>query len=63
MKTLAKSLHTVTAIVRVASHLKELDSSVSNEAAVHEALDILGYPNDATLDPYDLTGAALKQLS
>ena len=62
MKTLAKSLHTVTVIVRCARRYMECEKYPA-EAAVHKALEDLGYPDDRTLDPYDLIGAALAQLS
>ena len=58
-KTLAKSLHTVTVIVRVARLMRKLRST-SNEVAVTHALELLGYHDAA--DPYGLAAAALKQL-
>lgn len=64
MKTLAKSLHTVTVLVRVAElFYKPGDKAWNAEDAVASAMKALGYPDDETLDPYGLAAAALKQLS
>ena len=62
-KPLAKSLHTVTVLVRLARHV---DSTETGFLGWHErvtrALEILGYPND-TQDPHGLVQQALKQLN
>ncbi len=58
VKPLAKSLHTVSVIVRVARYLLD-DAGV--EQAVANAIDVLGY-HDAP-DPYGLAAAALKQMA
>lgn len=59
MKPLAKSLHTVTVIVRVANLLQRLNNETA-ESAVTSALIELGY--DGAADPYSLAAAALIQL-
>lgn len=61
-KTLAKSLHTVTALARVAEYIKKTTTGVelSNKGAIARALDLLGYADAA--DPYDLAGKALKAM-
>jgi hypothetical protein len=63
MKSLPKSLHTVTVLVRVAVMLKGAGFSPTNYThaeRMDEALRILGYSR--ANDPYDLAGQALKQL-
>ena len=60
-KTLAKSLHTVTAIAAVARLIARTNPAHStNEAAVAAALIVLGYA-DAS-DPYGLAARALASL-
>ena len=59
-KPLAKSLHTVTVIVRVAKALRPLHPNSTPEQQVELALMVLGYVDAA--DPYGLAQAALKQL-
>lgn len=60
-KPLAKSLHTITVLVRIAGYLKATSNTpCSDETAVYSALVILGY-TDAP-DPHGLRAAALKQL-
>ena len=73
-KTLAKSLHTITALVGIARHvlntettIRDLDVNdymhlepVTPAGAIAQALEILGYTGAA--DPYDLAGKALKAL-
>ena len=60
MKPLAKSLHTVTVLVRVALNEKR-KSPMPNDRAVIFALDILGLA-DLT-DAYSLAAQAIKQLN
>jgi hypothetical protein len=62
MKTLAKSLHTVTVLVRVAKTYMH-NEGYSPTDALAKALQDLGYPDDETLDPHGLVDAALAQLS
>jgi hypothetical protein len=62
-KPLAKSLHTVTVLVRVAQHLQNSEPAPArpnNETAVDEALDLLGYGKSP--DTYGLAAAAVRQL-
>jgi hypothetical protein len=68
-KPLAKSLHTVTALIRVARHVQACNPTFSNTVAVDCACDILGYPHAivsaqgaAVHDPYGLAPAAIKQM-
>ena len=60
---LPKSLHTITAIVRVARHRLESGTmpSPTHENAVGEAVIILGYGNAA--DPDGLAVKAIAQLA
>lgn len=60
--TLAKSLHTVSAIVSVARHLMAVQYPLARDAAgaVRTALDILGY--DGAADPYGLAARAVATL-
>jgi hypothetical protein len=60
MKTLPKSLHTVTAWVNVARHLAEQNGLSPNNAA-YAAAHVLGLHEMA--DTYDLRAAVIKQLS
>lgn len=61
-KPLAKSLHTVTVLVRVAIHLKRSNPELRNETAlVYSALDILGLTGQP--DTYRLAAQAIKQLN
>jgi hypothetical protein len=60
MKTLPKSLHTVTAWVNVARHLATQNGLSPNNAA-HAAAHILGL--DEMADSYELKAAVIKQLS
>ena len=59
-KPLAKSLHTVTVLVRVARLVSKLNSDIANDAAVIGALQVLGLADMP--DTYGLTAAAIKQL-
>lgn len=60
-KPLPKSLHTVTAIVRVARYVQSrARPGASTKEAVEAAVYILGYTN--VDDPYGLAAAAIKQL-
>ena len=59
-KPLAKSLHTVTVLVRVAKLLLKHDLAYSPVEAVAGALASLGL--DTMPDTYGLAAAALKQL-
>jgi len=60
MKPLAKSLHTVTVLVRVASLLLENDLALDKGQAID--LAILALRLDEMPDTYGLGAAALKQL-
>jgi hypothetical protein len=61
-KPLAKSLHTVTVLVRVAIHLKRSNPELRDETAlVYSALDILGLSGQ--LDTHRLAAQAIKQLN
>lgn len=67
IKPLPKSLHTVTAVVNVARFLQKGEGPFKphNEAAVTEALSILGYDFVTVPDPHRLAAkavAALKNL-
>lgn len=62
-KTLAKSLHTVTAIAAIARRLEALgvgsnliDAGAARDKQIAEALDVLGYAGAA--DPYELASKA-----
>lgn len=57
---LPKSLHTVTVLVRVATHLADIGQADSPSDAVEAALDLLGYSE--TPDTYALADAACRQL-
>ena len=59
-KALPKSLHTVTAIVRVAETMMEVDNHTSSRRAIESALSILGYAGAP--DPHGLAAKALKAL-
>lgn len=59
-KPLAKSLHTVTVLVRIARLLLKRDLAYSNVEAVAGALDILGLSEMP--DTYALARQAVKQL-
>ena len=60
MKPLAKSLHTVTVLVRVALSVKR-DKPMANDSAITAALDILGLAD--LPDAYSLAEQAIKQLN
>lgn len=58
-----KSLHTVTALVNLAKHLKDKDSSKNHDIHyVYVAAEILGYPME-TVDVHSMRQQALKKLS
>lgn len=60
-KPIAKSLHTVTVLVRVAKFIQSLDNGgYSNQYAVGKAMIALGLQDQP--DDYDLLNAAIKQL-
>ena len=59
-KTLAKSLHTVTVLHRVASHLVNIGETSDLRRAIDMAATLLGYTGAD--DPYALCHAALLQL-
>ena len=61
MKTLPKSLHTVTAWTNVARHIMRQAPSLSQMNAAHAAAHILGLEEMA--DTYALREAVIKQLS
>tara|TARA_R110000868_G_scaffold192220_1_gene436562 strand:+ start:316 stop:534 length:219 start_codon:yes stop_codon:yes gene_type:complete len=62
-QTIAKSLHTITALARVATHLRDSDISLYEACQadpahyVGRALAVLGYDASA-LDPYGLAAKA-----
>ena len=58
-KTLAKSLHTVSAIVAVAHHIRATEK-IAPHAAVSRAVKVLGY--DDAADPHDLWQAAANRV-
>ena len=60
-KPLAKSLHTVTVLVRVARLLLKRELTYSNVEAVYGALEVLGLSDMP--DTYGLVDAAIKQLN
>ncbi len=61
MKPLAKSLHTVTVLVRVAHEVRNRQfPPLDADSAVARALDILGLTEQP--DSYGLAAAAIKQL-
>lgn len=57
---LAKSLHTVTVLIRVAQHLLAASDIDGPENAVQEAARILGY--EGAPDPYGLVAKATAQM-
>jgi len=59
MKPLAKSLHTITVLVRVALNVKR-DKPMANDSAITAALDILGLTDQP--DVHGLALQAEKQL-
>jgi hypothetical protein len=59
-KPLAKSLHTITVLLRVAELYQQNDAKLSAAAAMTKALTTLGYLHAE--DPYQLAATALKQL-
>ena len=62
MKPLAKSLHTVTVLVRVAHELRNRQfPPLPADAAVERALTVLGLTGQP--DSYGLAAAAIKQLN
>jgi hypothetical protein len=62
MKPLAKSLHTVTVLVRVALEVRKRQfPPLHPDSAVERALDILGLTGQP--DTYGLAAQAIKQLS
>lgn len=60
-KPLAKSLHTVTAVVRVAQMIATYERINDPDSLIPAALEALGYHGAA--DPYDLAGHARKALA
>lgn len=62
-KPLAKSLHTVTVLVRVAQGLCDRGIAQDKTEALGKAIAILGLIDQAANDEYNLIGQALKQLS
>lgn len=62
MKPLAKSLHTVTVLVRVALEVRKRQfPPLPADAAMERALDILGLTGQP--DSYGLAAQAIKQLN
>lgn len=62
MKTLAKSLHTVTALVQVARFIRARGILLQPADAVDYAADILGYRSREHDDPYALKAQAVQRL-
>lgn len=62
-KPLAKSLHTVTVLVRVAQGLFDRGIAQDKTEALGKAIAMLGLIDQAANDQYDLIGQALKQLN
>lgn len=62
-KPLAKSLHTVTVLVRVAQGLYDRGIAQDKTEALGKAIALLGLMDAAANDQYDLIGQALKQLN
>jgi hypothetical protein len=62
VKTLPKSLHTVTVLVNVARHLQRTNNE-TRHSAVTSAMILLGYSYTDTADPYGLAARAVKELS
>lgn len=62
-KPLAKSLHTVTVLVRVAQGLYDRGIAQDKTEALGKAIALLGLMDAAVNDQYDLIGQALKQLN
>ena len=62
-KPLAKSLHTVTVLVRVANGLCRMGLAQDKTEALGKAIATLGLMEAAANDQYDLIGQALKQLN
>ena len=62
-RDLPKSLHTITAIINVAAHLRETSPfpGVGIQEAVNGALSILGYTNSP--DPHGLAAKAVALMS
>lgn len=66
-KTLAKSLHTLTVLVRLAGHIRAATNDrdgvwMTEAAALRQALDILGLPWGIEADPHGIIAKALAQL-
>lgn len=62
-KPLAKSLHTVTVLVRVANGFCRMGLAQDKTEALGKAIAVLGLMEAAANDQYDLIGQALKQLN
>lgn len=62
-KPLAKSLHTVTVLVRAAQGLYDRGIAQDKTEALGKAIALLGLMDAAANDQYDLIGQALKQLN
>lgn len=60
-KPLAKSLHTITALQRVAVHLLDNGMALNQHDAVQAALAVLGY--HGAPDPYGLAAKAVEALT
>lgn len=66
MKTLPKSLHTVTVLVNVARYVLKhgpCHADKSRAEAVEDALILLGYDTDPAADPYGLAARAVAELA
>jgi hypothetical protein len=62
-KPLAKSLHTVTVLVRVAQGLFDRGIAQDKTEALGKAIAMLGLIDQAANDEYNLVGQALKQMN
>jgi hypothetical protein len=59
-KPLAKSLHTITVLLRVAELHQKMNAGMPAADAMKRTVDVLGYTGAE--DPYGLVATALKQL-
>lgn len=60
MRTLPKSLHTVTALARLAAYIRRTSRHNDAETCMNLAFGVFGYDRDA--DPYDLASKALAAM-
>jgi hypothetical protein len=57
-----KSLHTVTAVVNVATFLQSMNCDLTNSQAVTRAIHLLGYSSDRANDPHCISARALATI-